>query len=389
MKDIKRRKLGRTNLLVTELGFGAMNFRKIGNFEGAYELMNYVLDNGVNIIDTARAYNGALPSGEMLESERVVGEVIAKRTDLKEPIVIVTKGHGYTPEEFGPDLQKSLDTLGVTGRHNLKIGNNDIKLVYFLHGISTERWNTIKSSGVLETIKEYKKQGIINFAGFSSHYPFTKEVKEAIDTDVFDVVELPYNVFNRTFGESGDINLLEYINKKDIGIVNMKAFEGNGMVPVYPMLREFINIDYEKMLNFCLSNPYITTVDAGAKYVSEFELDIQTALKPRLSQEEKQALMDEADKVSKYIKNLCRQCMHCLEKFKCPHDVEFVDSLASYSRYLLSTSLDKDPSAHVNDYRAIKMSGKDCLECGECLPWCEYKLNIPKMLKEAHEKMGE
>ena len=49
---------------------------------------------------------------------------------------------------------------------------------------------------------EVKAQGIVNFIGFSSHYK-TPEIKDALDTDVFDVVELPYNIFNATLGEDG------------------------------------------------------------------------------------------------------------------------------------------------------------------------------------------
>ena len=37
----------------------------------------------------------------------------------------------------------------------------------------------------------------------------------------------------------------------------MKAFNGNGMPPLYPLLREFVSLDYGDMLDFCLSNPYI------------------------------------------------------------------------------------------------------------------------------------
>jgi aryl-alcohol dehydrogenase-like predicted oxidoreductase len=76
--------------------------------EQAYEILNYVLDQGVNLIDTARSYNGPNGSGEMIVSEQMVGETIAARTDIDEPIVVVTKGHGYTVEAFDKDLNTSL-----------------------------------------------------------------------------------------------------------------------------------------------------------------------------------------------------------------------------------------------------------------------------------------
>lgn len=385
---INRRRLGKTDLYVTELSYGAMNLRLLNSFEQAHQILNYVLDQGVNLIDTARAYKGEIAPGVLLESERVVGDVLRQRIDLKEPIVIITKGHAYTIEGLESELTQSLNALGITGKKNLKIGSNDIKLVYFIHGITRERWDSVLNSGVLDKLKSLKEEGIVNYIGFSSHYPETVEIKEAIDTGVFDVVELPYNVFNRSLGEDGALNLLEYIHNKDIGIINMKAFDGNGMVPVYPILREFISIDYEAMLKFCLSNPYITAVDAGAKYIEQFEMDIHTALGKKYSLDELVSVKAEADKVSKHIKNVCRECMHCIEKFECPNKLDFPALMSVYSRYTISEKLGKDTSEFFDKYAQFELNGKDCLECGACLPWCEYKLNIPEMLKKADQKLS-
>jgi len=387
--QVKRRRFGNTGLEVSEVSFGAMNLRLLKSYEEAYKITNYVLDQGINLIDTARAYKGEIASGIVLESERIVGDTIRQRTDLKEPIIIVTKGHTYTISELEEELAASLLTLGVHGKGNLKIGSNHIKLVYFIHGISTERWEVIKNSGVLEKLKELKAEGVINYIGFSSHYPYPKEIKEAVDTGIFDVVELPYNIFNRSLGEDGELDLLEYIYKKDIALINMKAFNGNGMVPIYRVLREFISIDYDKMLRFCLSNPYFSTVDAGAKYVSEFEADIKSSLAGAYTKDEIIQLKTEADKVSKHMKNVCRECMHCLEKFECPNKLDFPSILSVYSRYTISKNLGKEISHFADLYKTFDLNGEDCIECGACLEWCEYKLNIPEMLKDAHKKLSK
>lgn len=384
---IKRRKFGRTGLYVSELSFGAMNLRNLPTSGEAYKILNYVLGQGVNLIDTARVYNGVNKSGEMIESEVLVGNAIRNRKDLDEPIVIVTKGHGYTLDELDKDLTESLNKLGIEGRHNLKIGDNDIKLVYFFHGINKDRWATMLSSGVLEKAKELKEEGIINYIGFSSHYGDGKEIKEAIDTGVFDVVELTYNVFNRSLGEDGDIDLLEYAHKKDVGIINMKAFNGNGMPALYKMLKDYMSINYEVMLNFCLSNPFITCVDAGAIYVEQFEQDIKVAVGDKFTEEEKTAYKQEAEKIAPNLNNICRECLHCLEKFECTQGLNFPGILSLYGKYQISKKLGKDTSHLTEQYKKLEQDADTCIECGQCIPWCEYKLNIPEMLKEAHEAL--
>lgn len=384
---IKRRRFGKTGLYVSELSFGAMNLRKLDTSEEAYKILNYVLDQGINLIDTARAYNGQNSSGEMIESEVLVGTAIRNRKDLDEPIVIVTKGHGYTLEELDNNLSTSRSKLGIEGNHNIRIGNNDVKLVYFFHGINKERWETMKNSGVLEKAKELKETGLINYIGFSSHYGDGKEIKEAVDTGIFDVVELPYNVFNRSLGEDGEIDLLEYIHKKEIGIINMKAFNGNGMPALYNMLKEYMTIDYDVMLNFCLSNNNTSSVDAGAMYVEQFEQDIKTALDDRLTEEEKTIYKQEADKIAPNLNNICRECMHCLEKFECTQGIHFPTVLSIHGRYEVAEKLGKDTSPMVEQYEKLALDAENCIECGLCVPWCEYKLNIPEMMKKAHDEL--
>jgi len=387
--SIKRRKLGKTGLLVSELSLGAMNLRLLKNFNEAEEMVSFVLDQGINLIDTARAYKGEIAPGITLESEDIVGKVISQKNNLDEPIVVITKGHAYTIPEMEEDLATSLKTLKVTGKGNLKIGENDIKLIYLIHGISDERWTTIKESGVLAELQKLKREGIINYIGFSSHYPFAKEIKEAVDLGVFDVVELPYNIFNRTFGKSGELNLFKYIYEKNIGIINMKAFNGNGMIPLFPIIKEYVSIDYQAMLRFCLSNPYISTVDAGTKYPKEFSLDMQVATGSRYAEQELVKIREEADKVAPHLQNICRKCMHCQEKFTCPNEVDFPEILSLYNNYTFLAREKKDTTMIINKYNLLEKNGDDCVECGECLPWCEYKLNIPELLKKAHKVLGK
>ncbi len=389
MAELRRRRLGRTELQVTELAFGAMNLRRLDTVEEAYTILNYVLDQGVNLIDTARGYSGENREGVLVESEVLVGNAIRKRTDLAEPIVVVTKGHGYNHKELDQELETSLKKLGIQGRGELKIGSNSVKLVYLFHGINETRWAEMCASKVIEKAQTLKADGVINFIGFSSHYAQGKEIKEALDTGVFDVAELPYNIFNPDLGEGGPINLLKYAYEREVGIINMKAFGGNSMPAIFNTLREYMSVDYPAMLRFCLSNPYISAVDAGAKYPQEFRLDVETAIGERLARKERERLTAEAGKVAPHMKNICRERMHCLEKFECPNGVPFPEILSVYSRYLVNEKLERDTTQFRELFRKRGFQADECIECGKCVPWCEYELNIPEMLKQAQQILGQ
>ena len=56
---MKRIRLGRTDLVVGQSGFGAIPIQRIG-FDDARYLLRKAYENGVNFFDTARAYTDNL-----------------------------------------------------------------------------------------------------------------------------------------------------------------------------------------------------------------------------------------------------------------------------------------------------------------------------------------
>ncbi len=384
---IKRRPFGATELMVSEVALGAMNLRMLGTEKEAYEMVNYVLDRGVNLIDTARAYNGVNGEGKTVQSEEIVGNVIRSRTDIDEPIVIVTKGHGYTPEEFDTDLDTSLRTLGVEKRENgLFIGDNEIKLVYFLHGIKYDRWTGIRESGALEQAKKRQEAGDFTYFGFSAHYGDGDVIREAIDTGLFQVIELPYNVYNRVLAEDGPVDLFKYAYDRGIAIVNMKTFNGNGMVPTAKLIKDIVDISYRDMLRHNLGNPYVSTIDAGCRYPAEFAADEEASLEGPMPEEQRTALAAEAAKVAGLFNNICKECTHCMEKFECVAGIDIPSVLGEAARMTIARAVDKDTSAIKAAYDALPgVKADECLGCGACLEWCEYHLDIPALMAQAKD----
>src|SRR3990172_3896036 len=75
MNTMPKSILGRTGLLVTKLGYGAMELRGTDHFprlsaKAASEILNSVLDNGINYLDTSPDYG---------YSEQIIGEQLAHR----------------------------------------------------------------------------------------------------------------------------------------------------------------------------------------------------------------------------------------------------------------------------------------------------------------------
>jgi aryl-alcohol dehydrogenase-like predicted oxidoreductase len=110
--------LGRTGLKVSVAGLGCGGNSRIGLGAGLSEaqsvaLVREALDLGVNVLDTAAAY----------ETEGVVGKAIAGRR--RDGVVISTKAHVTTAPEVVASLEASLRRLGT-----------DYVDIFLLHGLA-------------------------------------------------------------------------------------------------------------------------------------------------------------------------------------------------------------------------------------------------------------
>ena len=180
-----KKELGRTGLQVTQLGYGSMGLRgprtwgvRVVSDSDADVFLNAVLDAGINFIDTAPDYG---------VSEERIGQFIASR---RSEYILATK--------CGCDYQQHDDHLEVihTWTRDVLLRNLEtslermqtdyIDLMQF-HGGDAE---TIKSAGLVETLMEFKSQGLIRFIGSSNSIP---NLQGMIELDVFDTFQIPYS----------------------------------------------------------------------------------------------------------------------------------------------------------------------------------------------------
>jgi len=78
--------LGRTNLTVSRVGFGALPIQRV-DMETAKRILRKAYDNGINFFDTARGYT---------DSEEKIGNALS---DVRENIIIASKTPGRNKKE--------------------------------------------------------------------------------------------------------------------------------------------------------------------------------------------------------------------------------------------------------------------------------------------------
>jgi aryl-alcohol dehydrogenase-like predicted oxidoreductase len=150
-RAMQKRRFGRTGLQVSVLGFGAapIGFLKTDR-DKVKTILEFLLDHGVNFIDTAASYEG---------SEEVIGETIGDRRD---EFVLVSKcgrpvadvpGEEWSPQVIAGTIDQSL--------RRLKTDRLDVML---LHSCSLD---VLQKGDAVAALAKAREQGKIRFAGYS------------------------------------------------------------------------------------------------------------------------------------------------------------------------------------------------------------------------------
>lgn len=181
-KNLKRRILGLTGLEVTQLGFGTAYSGEVGD-EQAEQVLNNVLDAGINFIDTAPDYD---------RSEERIGKFISHRRD---EFFLATKcgcnidsngesrepGHLWTANQLHRNIDQSLSRMKTDHVDVLQMHNPPVA--------------EVAREGLVEVLEEIQQAGKTRFIGVSSTAP---DLLKFSATRAFDMFQVPYSALDRT-----------------------------------------------------------------------------------------------------------------------------------------------------------------------------------------------
>ena len=371
------RRFGKTEENISVITLGGMRFKDGWNPPRTYlpsdsvrnciEITRQALALGINHIETAHGY---------MKSENLYGLALKELGTARESFKMMTKGAPMTGDETRALVEEQLDSL-----------NLDYLDFYGWHGINNEERlkAAVKSGGPVEVLHRLREEGLIRHVGFSTHGSL-EIILRALNTNLFSFVNLHYYYFFQR-----NILALQLARKKDIGVFIISPNEKGGLLwkpskKVEETCHPLTAIEFNG--RFCLSHPEITTLSMGIHepehfaqnlsilneedYTSPAMLDIQVKMDISLS------------KISSLC-TLCEECLPCPEEINIPEVLRFRNLLEAYDM--------KD----YGEFRYNMFEGEGhwfpgnfaskCTECGDCLPRCPEKLEIPKLLKKTHEKL--
>ena len=148
---MKKVTFGKTNLQVSQLGFGAAPIGYLDTErERAARIMNLLLDAGVNLIDTAASYPG---------SEETIAETVGHR---RGEFVLVSKCGTKLPDLDAPEW--SAETVTKTVDRSLRRLKTDRLDVMLLHSCGID---VLRKGEALGALVKARDAGKLRFVGYS------------------------------------------------------------------------------------------------------------------------------------------------------------------------------------------------------------------------------
>lgn len=206
---MNQRLLGQTGMIVSEIAFGGVeigmpygigvkNKADMISETKAISLLHEAIARGINLFDTARMYGA---------SESIMGKAFRDRRDQ---VVICTKCSHFR-DPGGPlpgpeELEKIIRTSLKDSLHKLQTRFID---VFMLHQADLE---ILENEMIADIFLKLKKEGIIRATGVSTYT--LDESGKAIDSGVWDVIQLPFNLMDQS-----QQSLFPLAAEKGIGIV--------------------------------------------------------------------------------------------------------------------------------------------------------------------------
>jgi aryl-alcohol dehydrogenase-like predicted oxidoreductase len=289
------RKLGKTGLTISEIGYGAWGIGGTlwhgAKDEESLHALHSAVDLGLNFIDTALVYGNG-------HSENLVGQAMKER---KEQLYVASKippKNGKWPAPLGTKLREAFPYDHIiksteTSLKNLHIDSIDIQQFH----VWDDDWTP--DPEWQDAIAKLKEQGKIRFFGISINDHQPDNALKVCATGLVDSVQVIYNIFDQT----PENNLFTLCQEKNIGVIVRVPLDEGGLTgkilsetkfPAGDFRNHYFRDDRKQQvvertnaltqllgkeaatlpelaLRFCLHHPAVSTVIPGMRSVANVE----------------------------------------------------------------------------------------------------------------------
>ena len=190
---MEKRKLGKTGMDVTVLGFGAaeIGYRSVPQ-DTVHRLIHSALDAGLNVIDTAECYP---------DSEEKIGQAVSNRR--REYFLFTKCGHDASGKHWDPAVMSA-----AIDRSLQRLRTDRLDLLQ-LHSCTEAQ---LRQGDVVEVVQRARDAGKTRFIGYSGDGP---AAVYAVQSGLFDTLQISVSIADQ---EAIDLVLPE-AKKRGMGVI--------------------------------------------------------------------------------------------------------------------------------------------------------------------------
>lgn len=380
---MRYRKLGKTGIEVSEIGFGGEWLERHEEAESV-ELLKYAHDKGVNIVDCwmpdpksrdiiGKAMKGCRDSWYVqghLGSTYQNGQY-ARTRDMK-----------YVKPAF-EDLLARFETDYI-----------DLGMIHYID--SMDDWNTAMNGDFIKYVHELHDKAVIKHIGLSTHNP--KIGKMAVQTSFIEMILFSINpAFDmRPATEDLDSMFAGYDNtdysgidpdraefyqmceENNVGLTVMKGFFGGRLFNAEqsPFGVAFTPV---QLIHYALTRPGVSSILCG--YDTKEQIDEAVAYESASDDEKDYASVIASAPLHSYT-GQCTYCGHCKP---CPVDID----IAMVNKfYDLAAAQESVPESVMEHYKSLEHTASECIGCKGCESRCPFGVEIANRMVKTADLFG-
>lgn len=378
---MKYRELGKTGLMVSEIGLGG-EWLERHNTEEVKEVIEVCEKQGINILDCWMSEPNVRSNiGLALKGKR-------EKWVIQGHIGSTWEGGQYVRTRDLAKVKPAFEDLLT----RLQTDYIDLGMIHFVD--TEEEYKKAVEGEFMEYVRSLKREGKIRHIGLSSHNPAIAKmaacqgeiemilfsINPAFDMlpPVTDLEEYFAEQYNENLGGIAPEReeLYKICETKGVGITVMKGYAGGRLfhAETSPFQRALTPV---QCIHYALTRPGVAAVMAGfdnPQHVYE-AVAYETA-----TEEEKDyaSVLALAPKHA-YSMGQCTYCGHCAP---CPEKIDIAMVNKLYDLAVMQSEIPGTVKAH---YGQLTANASDCIQCKSCESRCPFQVSIAERMRKTKE----
>lgn len=377
------RRLGKTDLMVSEIGLGA-EWLERHNEEECREIIQLCAEEGINILDCWMPEpNVRTNIGKAISGER-------QRWIIQGHLGSTWQGGQYVRTRELAKVKEAFQDL----LDRLQTDYIDLGMIHYVD--SVKEYEEIMQGDFIRYAEELKERGVIRHIGMSTHNPET--AKRAAESGIVEMLLFSINPAFDMLPATDDIEnyfaeeyapelggiaperaeLYRICEQNDVGITVMKGFAGGRL---FDAARSPFGVALTPVqcIHYALTRPAVASILAGFDTPEQVR---EAAAYETAGQEEKDYASVLAHAPRHAYAGQCTYCGHCRP---CPEeiDIAMVNKL-----YDLAVMQPEVPSSVREHYMALEKHAGDCIGCRGCEERCPFQVPVAERMKKAEKVFG-